>query len=998
MNHKKQNQNNTFKEIKDIKINGKSKNNIEEFKEEKLNLESDETNKKKLQKKNSKINEIKALLNIAIDSENESESDNNNMQKESQNNNFEEKIENIEYPNLSNEEKNIFINNFHEYESEESNNSKESSSENINKNSDDNNNESHNLEHNIQRNSFKDLLSTEKKELIIEKKNSVSKNNIELENAFKIGKNIQKEKEKDKIEIGKLCSGFIDNKLVTIIDDKLYYNGLEYNKYTGRYIKKEYKKENIIQFKCKNHRKDERHRKGLGNFCNSEIILQISNQNNITDQKFIMIKDHSEECKNLEIINPKLRNEINKWDEFRDKCINYMEKADNYENKFLINEFHKIFDKGSYDFEINDKKLVNIIRNWKRNSIKFTQYCIFEESNIINSEEELFLREFKYFYTFDEKKSKSILNKYAIWIDDLNISHLRESKHIFIDGTWYRPNGYEQILIVLYKDIIIKEKIPGCYVIMNNKRYDNYKEVFISIKNILTQNELYSLNIETITTDSEKALIKAIYNIFPKIKHFNCYYHYKQDLIRNFKKAGLYKKNSKDGEKNECKNVINELGLLPINYNGDINYIINSLNEIVENYPNFKNIIEKYFKRYKMEYFINGDYNYSELPIDCRSNSYLENYNLFIKQNLGRKYKLRWDIFIKFLKSESERIRNKLTKNTESNLLQKAKNTKFGLEKYTEKLYETKMNISENKFFITNFQWLQYSNNSCRYDVFATLYIFCLYDYIQENMINMNTNIKNIHSLMSNIKINPNNDGIKALWLYCIKNKIDVERTEINNIDNVVNSGFGLNGAIVQLFAIFKNEENFCIKEKRQEVCQICNNIKEFEPSFHSHLIIIDEAGLNMNTIELNIYYSLVYEGLMPCNKCKLGINFPSARITYEIVNYPKFLFVLFDMRSYQHLKLKKDLIKKLCLENINLTENDHYKLKCSITCPSYNHFTIFINKLNSKVINNELELNKNYYYDDNEFNGNFQMCRNLDIEEIFNNNIFPYLLVYEKI
>ena len=123
---------------------------------------------------------------------------------------------------------------------------------------------------------------------------------------------------------------------------------------------------------------------------------------------------------------------------------------------------------------------------------------------------------------------------------------------------------------------------------------------------------------------------------------------------------------------------------------------------------------------------------------------------------------------------------------------------------------------------------------------------------------------------MTNIKRTPNNDGIKDLWLYCIKNKIDVERTEINNSDNVVNSGFGLNGAIVQLFAIFKNDENFCIKEKRQEVCQICNNIKEFEPSFHSHLIIIDEAGLNMNTIELNIYYSLVYEGLMPCNKCKL--------------------------------------------------------------------------------------------------------------------------------
>ena len=92
------------------------------------------------------------------------------MQKVSQNNNIEEKIKNLEYPNLSNEEKNIFINNFHEYESEESNNSKESSSENINKNSDDNNNERINLEHNIQKNSFKEVISNEKKDLIIEKK------------------------------------------------------------------------------------------------------------------------------------------------------------------------------------------------------------------------------------------------------------------------------------------------------------------------------------------------------------------------------------------------------------------------------------------------------------------------------------------------------------------------------------------------------------------------------------------------------------------------------------------------------------------------------------------------------------------------------------------------------------------------------------------------------------------------------------------------------------
>ena len=94
-------------------------------------------------------------------------------------------------------------------------------------------------------------------------------------------------------------------------------------------------------------------------------------------------------------------------------------------------------------------------------------------------------------------------------------------------------------------------------------------------------------------------------------------------------------------------------------------------------YPLFKNVIENFFIKYKMEYFINGDYNYNDLPLDCRSNSCFENYNLFMKQNLGKKYKLRWDAFLNFLKSESERITNKLTKNTETNILKKAKKTKF---------------------------------------------------------------------------------------------------------------------------------------------------------------------------------------------------------------------------------------------------------------------------------------------------------------------------------
>ena len=175
---------------------------------------------------------------------------------------------------------------------------------------------------------------------------------------------------------------------------------------------------------------------------------------------------------------------------------------------------------------------------------------------------------------------------------------------------------------------------------MNNKRYDIYKDIFLSFKNIISQNQLYQLEFESITTDAELALIKAINEVFPKVKHFNCYFHYKQDLIRRFKKEGLYKKRAKNKEPNECQSVINTLGLLPLQYKGDINFINKILDELIQNYPNFKNIIENYFKNNKLPYFISGDYNYNDLPSDCRSNSYLENYNLYMKQNLGRIYKL----------------------------------------------------------------------------------------------------------------------------------------------------------------------------------------------------------------------------------------------------------------------------------------------------------------------------------------------------------------------
>ena len=101
---------------------------------------------------------------------------------------------------------------------------------------------------------------------------------------------------------------------------------------------------------------------------------------------------------------------------------------------------------------------MNFINNQKNKSIKFTQYNIFTKNNIINDDENIILKEYNYFYSYNKNNPELILNIYAIWMSDLMISHVRKTKHIFIDCTWYQTQGFKQILVILFKDIIINKK------------------------------------------------------------------------------------------------------------------------------------------------------------------------------------------------------------------------------------------------------------------------------------------------------------------------------------------------------------------------------------------------------------------------------------------------------------------------------------------------------------------------------------------------------------
>ena len=64
----------------------------------------------------------------------------------------------------------------------------------------------------------------------------------------------------------------------------------------------------------------------------------------------------------------------------------------------------------------------------------------------------------------------------------------------------------------------------------------------------------------------------------------------------------------------------------------------NKINDIKCKFPKYTEFIDEYFIKSKYKLFELGCYNYNLLPEDCRSNSYLENYNLYLKKNLGKTY------------------------------------------------------------------------------------------------------------------------------------------------------------------------------------------------------------------------------------------------------------------------------------------------------------------------------------------------------------------------
>ena len=709
-------------------------------------------------------------------------------------------------------------------------------------------------------------------------------------------------------------------------------------------------------------------------------------------------------------------NIIGNYNDFLIKCNNILDTTEEYNKKELTLKLQDIYNNNNYNFKLKETTIKNIIGRWKQNSLRFTKYNAIENKK--NKNGDLILWDYQNTFIYLSNKKNPVNAEYYIWTSDQIIARCRQTHHLFIDATFHHPKDFTQLLIIIFKDIISSKYYPGFFILMSNKTEILYDLIFKSVKRILTQFNLYKLQIESITTDSEIALINSVNNNFENSKRIGCWFHLNQDLIREAKTIGLLNKKNENVNIDSTYEVITQLSILPLNYKGDIEYIKSNISILLNQYPKYNNYIINYFLDAKLKYFIDGSYDYSKFPPDIRSNSVLERYNKEIKLQLGEKRTCNWVKFMNFINNEILRINTELGKNENINILFEEKKTKFGKSKFikdsnqlnklteedkTQPLKIIKKNISE--------IWLKQYNNNCIYNSFITIFYF-LFSSFLKNIKEENNNILfGLNDLILKLSEDVNNKNYIEIIVFLQKNHIDTNNAYIdqiikenddekklelisklnsNNSVDVISSGY-----VAQLFSIFNNNENFCFGESKTSECIICQKkkyeiIKELKPFVCVNINNINESNL-FNIILTKYKENYIYD--CECRKNSKE-DVLCTKVKYNLESYPIYMTILFDM-SYSDIYKFKEKIYKIAEDTVVLNLIKEYKLIGIISLPSYNHYCSIIFNPSGKYINEYFQSNYIYYHDGMQNDGKIVRIKE---GEDWRRLGIPYILIYKLI
>ncbi|CAF3588472.1 unnamed protein product [Rotaria sp. Silwood1] len=133
---------------------------------------------------------------------------------------------------------------------------------------------------------------------------------------------------------------------------------------------------------------------------------------------------------------------------------------------------------------------------------------------------------------------KTLRNKRLLLFGtDQQLKFLFSAKHIMMDGTFDTcPPHFDQVYTI---HAIKHEKGYPCVIgLLCDRKARTYRELFRELKTHATRLKA-AFNPHIITSDFEKALIRAVADEFPQARHAGCYFHFTQALYRNIQTLGL---------------------------------------------------------------------------------------------------------------------------------------------------------------------------------------------------------------------------------------------------------------------------------------------------------------------------------------------------------------------------------------------------------------------------------------------------------------------------
>ena len=199
---------------------------------------------------------------------------------------------------------------------------------------------------------------------------------------------------------------------------ELIFNGKKFKKMTKN---KKAKNQDYIYYYCSLHittkNSDEKTESGYNkrkSYCNSRIIYIKCKNEYYMDwehSKYCNVEKH-EEYENIKDINE----EVHNYENFRKSLLNYLNSYPNILLSDFIKKANKLYDNNKCTFTLKKYALKNLYYNWKKNSIIFTKYSVFDNDKIKNNE--IFLRDCSYTTIYNKSGNSQFIHKHMIFVSN----------------------------------------------------------------------------------------------------------------------------------------------------------------------------------------------------------------------------------------------------------------------------------------------------------------------------------------------------------------------------------------------------------------------------------------------------------------------------------------------------------------------------------------------------------------------------------------------------